>query len=88
MSFLHPTAHPPRSRQPNFRYSESHAPAMDRNAPPLVREVWHHSYERAKNYYTRERAPSPDNLARNTAWKTVKMFWEEPRRGQFRARNP
>lgn len=53
-----------------------------------MREIWHHAYERAKNYYTRERAPSPDNLARNTAWKTVKMYWEEPRRGQFRSRNP
>lgn len=61
---------------------------MDRTAPAHVREVWHQSYERAKNYYTRERAPSPDNLARNTAWKTTQMFWEEPRKGQFRARNP
>lgn len=53
-----------------------------------VRDVWHNAYEDAVGYYTAERAPSPDNLARNTAWKTVKMFWDEPRRGQFRMRNP
>lgn len=83
-----PYAHPARQRQPNFRYSESRAPAIGRDAPQPVRETWEEAYEDALGYYTQERAPSPDNLARNTAWKTVKMFWTEPRRGQFRARNP
>lgn len=50
--------------------------------------MWRGAYEDARDYYVAERAPFPDNLARNTAWKTVKMFWEEPRRGQFRMRNP
>lgn len=83
-----PYVHPARQRQPNFRYSESNAPKISRSAPPDVRDVWTEAYEDARGYYTQERAPSPDNLARNTAWKTVKMFWSEPRRGQFRARNP
>lgn len=80
--------HSPRLRQPNFRYSESHAPSIDRSAPDDVRDLWTESYEVANDYYTQEKAPSPDNLSRNTAWKTVKMFWEQPRRGQYRARNP
>lgn len=85
---LAPYCHAPRCRQPNFRYSESHAPGIGRDAPADVREVWQNAYERAHEYYKRERAPSPDNIARNTAWKTVKMFWDEPRKGQFRALNP
>lgn len=83
-----PYAHPPRIRQPNFRYSESNAPAIGRDAPAEVRDVWQNAYDAAREYYTTQHAPSPDNLARNTAWKTVKMYWSEPRRGQFRARNP
>lgn len=61
---------------------------IGRNAPSEVREVWQNAYTLARDYYTAERAPSPDNIARNTAWKTVKMFWEEPKKGRFRMRNP
>lgn len=50
--------------------------------------MWKNAYESARAYYKAERAPSPDNIARNTAWKTVKMYWTEPRKGQFRMRNP
>ena len=83
-----PYAHPPRILRPNFRYSESNAPEIGSDAPADVRDVWQNAYVNAKDYYTSERAPSPDNLARNTAWKTVKMFWEQPSKGRFRMRNP
>jgi len=81
-------ARPPRLLRPNFRYSERNAPEIGKDAPTEVREVWFDAYENAKDYYTSQRAPFPDNLAKNTAWKTVKMFWEEPRSGRFRMRNP
>jgi hypothetical protein len=88
VSFLWPHVHPLRHRQPNFRYSESRTPEIGKNAPSDVQDAWHQSFEQARDYYTAEKAPSPENLAKNTAWKTVKLFWSEPRKGHFRARNP
>lgn len=61
---------------------------IGRDAPAPVRAAWEGAYEEAVDYYEAQAAPSPDNLARNTAWKTVKLFWSEPRKGQYRERNP
>jgi hypothetical protein len=61
---------------------------IEREAPPDVNAAWRNAYEEALDYYSKERAPYPDNLARNTAWKTIRLFWDRQSKSRYRKLNP
>lgn len=90
---MYPRAHrifvPPRLRQPNYSADDGYSQPPGKGAPEEVQQAWHEAYRKAEAYYRSQRAPDPDVLASNTAWKTILLDWNKGITGKFtRKRNP
>lgn len=88
---MHGPAHsrlPNRYREPNYSADDGYTKPPSSRSPEEARQLWDEVFKNAENYYRGQRAPDPDVLASNTAWKTVELYYRKTPTGKLVKRNP
>jgi hypothetical protein len=74
-----------RRREPNYSADHGYSRPPAQGEP--LRPLWDEAFVAAKQYYTKARAPDPDVLSSNTAWKTVVLESNPEVAGKLRGAN-